>query len=188
MIPTLHRTSLPECEIHGVLSNPRRRATISQLVAAGGRLDLKTLAEGVAEMETGQIPAPRKIRDSVYVSLQQTHLPKLVSLEVLEYDRETNEVSLLDRAHDLGIYMHVTTKSGFSWSECYRLLGIVGLVTVVAALTGLPLISYFDPLLWASAFLVVYSLSSAYHLWTQRHTVVARIDVAGFFARLRRTP
>ena len=78
---------LAAVDIHDVLSNERRRMVLSILHEEDTRsTTARDLSERIAEMETGQSPPPRNIRQSAYVSLHQTHLPKLDELEVLAAD------------------------------------------------------------------------------------------------------
>jgi hypothetical protein len=163
---------LPEHEIHQILSNPRRREALRHLGSSPGTISVRELSELVATAETGKDPAPRNVRESVYISLHQTHLPKLHDLGVVDYDRELKEVALLDRARHVDLYMEVVTKHGVTWGEFYRSLGIVGLLTVVAGEMGLPLVEAVDPLLSASAFLGLFALSTAYQLWAHRFHIL----------------
>jgi DNA-binding transcriptional ArsR family regulator len=163
---------LPEYEIHRILSNPRRREALRRLGSSPSRISVRDLSELVAAAETGEDPAPRDVRESVYISLHQTHLPRLHDLGILEYDRDLKEVELLDRARHVDLYMEVVTKHGITWAEYYRSLGICGLLTVVASEASVPLLSAVDPLLWASGFLALFAGSTAYQLWAHRWNVL----------------
>ena len=70
-------TELEAVEIHDVLSNERRQMVLDRLRESGGTMSARDLSEYIAERETGESPPPRNIRQSAYVSLHQTHLPKL---------------------------------------------------------------------------------------------------------------
>jgi len=168
------RNSLPEGEIHEILANQRRRATIRHLSVTreGGRTSLRELSETIAARETGESPPPRTTRESVYNSLHQTHLPKLEELGVVTYDREAREVQLRERARDVNRYMEVRTEHGLTWSEIYRTIGVVGLTVVVLALAEVPPASWVTPLLWATGFLLVFVITTSYQLWVNRWLVV----------------
>jgi hypothetical protein len=71
---------------------------------------------------------------------------------------------MLDNVHDVDIYMEVVTKHGITWADFYRDLGVLALLTIVAATIGVPAISLVDPVLWASAFLISFAASTAYQL------------------------
>ena len=92
-----HQSSLDRTQIYDVLSN-ERRTMVLELLAQDDPRDLGTLAELIAAEETGEDPPPRKKRTSVYVTLHQTHLPKLEELEIVEYDDREKVVSLGERA------------------------------------------------------------------------------------------
>lgn len=162
--------TLPEADVYEILSNPRRREVIRHLtdVARGRPVSLRELSTAIATHETGESPPPRAVRESVYNSLHQTHLPKLDELGVVRYDRDARTVDVRGNARIVDRYMEATTPYGFTWEEHYRALGIVGLVAVVAALAEVPLVAAVDPLLWASGFLVAFALSATYQLWALR--------------------
>ena len=159
---------LPETEIHDLLRNERRRQVIKYMQRTIGSATLRELAEAIAETETGESPPPRNIRDSVYNSLHQTHLPKLDRRGVIDYDSDRKTVALQEDARSVRVYMEVVTAYGITWDEFYRLLGTISLVVVLAALVDLPLISAVDPILWTSLFLFAFTVSMGYQLWRQR--------------------
>lgn len=158
---------VPDSDVFTILSSPRRRHTLEYLRRHDERVALRDLAEAIATVESGENPAPRGVRHTVYVSLHQTHLPMLDEAGVLAYDADRKLVSLLDSARDVERYMTMTTAFGVSWAEYYRALGVVGLFLVVAALANLPVIAAVPPLAWASTFLATFAISSAYQLWGQ---------------------
>ena len=88
---------LARTDIYDVLSN-ERRTMVLELLAASDPRDLGDLAEEIAARETGERPPPRNKRTSVYVTLHQTHLPKLATLSIVEYDDREKVVSLGSRA------------------------------------------------------------------------------------------
>ncbi len=62
---------------------------------------LSDLAEEIAAAETGERPPPRNKRQSVYVTLHQTHLPKLADHGVVDYDSERKTVTVEPRGLDI---------------------------------------------------------------------------------------
>jgi len=159
---------LSEKQIHNVLRNNRRRKVLQQLQRNVGTLTVRELSEAIAEAETGKSPPPRNIRDSVYNSLNQTHLPKLDALGILEYDQHRKTVSVQPGARQVSLYMEVVTPYGITWAEYYQLLLLTALLAVIAAEIGAPLFSAISPLLVCSLFLVVLGGSTAYRLWSRR--------------------
>ncbi|MDR5671568.1 putative trancriptional regulator, ArsR family [Halalkaliarchaeum sp. AArc-CO] len=164
----LRTTDLPESQIHAILSNPRRTRALRHLYLAGGSITVNELSHLIAEHETGESPPPKNVRESVYISLHQTHLPKLHDLEVVEYDRETKEIHLKQNARNVDLYMEVVTRHGITWSEFYQGLGILSLLTILASLLSVPGLSAIDPLLLTSGFLALFAVVTLYQLWTNR--------------------
>lgn len=74
------RSALPEVDVYHVLSNARRREALAELWAQPEALSLRELSERIATTESGESPAPRALRESVYNALHQTHLPKMDDL------------------------------------------------------------------------------------------------------------
>jgi hypothetical protein len=159
---------IEEAEIHDVLRNERRRRTIEHLREESGMVSLRDLSEAIAAAETGETPPPRNIRESVYNSLHQTHLPKLDSLGVVRYDSDRQDINIDGRAREVDLYMEVVTEYGITWGEYYRSLGVFALFSIVASEIGVPLLAEVSSLLVASAFLAVIGASIAYQLWTHR--------------------
>lgn len=77
-----------------ILQNSRRRALLSVLRKLGGEVCLREIVRRVAEFECRS--CGRRIVKSVHVSLLQTHIPKLEKAGLIEYDRVTDTVHLLE--------------------------------------------------------------------------------------------
>jgi DNA-binding transcriptional ArsR family regulator len=169
------RNRIPETEVFQLLSNPRRCAALRRLSASPGAVPLRELAESVARAEADVSPAPRATYETVYVSLHQTHLPRLHELGIVEYDRERRQVRALDRVREVNAYMDAVTRHGVTWGEYYRALGVGGLFAVVASSSGLPLLSVLSPATWAAGFLAAFTLSTTYQLWTHRFAVLRAV-------------
>ncbi|MFB6109221.1 MAG: hypothetical protein ABEJ82_10375 [Haloplanus sp.] len=159
---------MPETDIHDILRNDRRRNVIKCLQDNGREVALRDIAVRIAEIETGESPPPSNIRDSVYISLHQTHLPKLDDAGIVDYDSDRKTISLQKPAKQVDLYMEVVTRYGVTWATYYRALGTVSLFVVILASTNTPLVSAVDPLLWASFFLLTIAASTLYQLWSRR--------------------
>jgi hypothetical protein len=168
-IDLLHNEDvLPETDIHDILRNDRRRNVIKCLQDRGREVSLRDLAVHIAEIETNESPPPSNIRDSVYVSLHQTHLPKLDESGIVDYDSDRKTIALKRSARQVDLYMEVVTRYGVTWATYYRAVGTLSLFVVVLASTDVPLISAVDALLWASFFLLVIAASTLYQFWSRR--------------------
>lgn len=170
--------------MYAVLANARRREALKQLGGAGGVVTVHELSELVASRETGESPPPRAVRESVYTSLVQTHLPKLASLGVVKYDDDAQVIELSRRARDVGVYTEVVAPGGITWSELYRGLGIGSLTVLLAASLGAPIVASVDPLLWTSLFLTLFAGTSAYQLWVNRFSLLIHVRRLGLARRV----
>lgn len=164
--------ALGEGEIHDVLRNDRRRLAIKALRDRNGRASVRDLSEEVAARETGEDPPPKKKRQSVYVSLHQTHLPKLDDLGILDYDGDNKTVTLADRVEEVEVYMEVVPQYGLSWGEVYFALGLFGFLTTVAALIGVPGISTLSLSYLVLTYFTIQIAASAYHVYSQQDRVI----------------
>jgi len=179
------RAGLPETEVYYVLSNARRREALAVLWAQPEALSLRELSERLATAESGLMPAPRPLRESVYNALHQTHLPKLDELGLVAYDPDRKLVRALPGAGQLGRYMDVTTRAGITWGEYYRVLGVIGLFATVASLAGTPGFAAVDPLVPATVSLAAFAVSTTYQLFAARIGGRARLSRLHRRARAR---
>lgn len=116
---------------HDVLRNPRRRATIAYLQAAETPVDVSTLADHVASVEAEGAPDDR-LHKSVYVSLRQTHLPRLADHDVVAFDPDRNEVADGPAIDTFG--GRSTPSSRPPWT--FVLLGLLAVSWLVGSILG----------------------------------------------------
>jgi DNA-binding transcriptional ArsR family regulator len=105
---TEHRENgLSQDALFSLLSNPRRRFILKHLNGIEGSVKLQELAAEVAawENETDPEALTDKQRKRLYVSLYQTHIPKLEEAGIVEYDGDTGDIRLTDRGSDLNRYL-----------------------------------------------------------------------------------
>lgn len=167
---------LEESEIHDVLRNDRRRLTLDALQRTDREvLPVRDLSEEIAARETGEDPPPRDKRQSVYVSLLQTHLPKLDQLGIIAYDEDEKAVHLRDRVQEVEVYMEVVPAYELSWGEFYVGLGVLGLLAAAAMLVGVPGFSGLGSATVAlvfGAFAGALVVAASYHVYTQQDRFV----------------
>mgnify|MGYP006299891791 CR=1 FL=1 len=180
MVPALEpdrpEAPLAETDIHHVLSNQRRRLVLDLLAETDdGELTARELSELIAEKETGESPPPRNIRQSAYVSLHQTHLPKMEEFGIVAYDDAAKTVSLTDSASQVNVYMETVPRYGISWSEFYCLAACLGLLLVAASAIGVPALSAVGSLNWAVAVLVLIGGAATYQTAQQGSSILHRI-------------
>ena len=90
-------------------------------------------------------------RQRVYISLYQTHLPKLESAGLVQYDEEERNVTLVSDVADRGFFW-MQPEATRSWTRYYGTLGVLGWVLIVGLWTGLPV---FTLLSWAAVAIFV---------------------------------
>ncbi|MFC4549950.1 MULTISPECIES: DUF7344 domain-containing protein [Halorussus] len=159
---------LEPSQIHNVLRNDRRRHVLKHLRDVDGVLSVDALAEHIATIETDESPPPRDVRKSVYVSLHQTHLPKLDDLGIVDYDQRQQELELRDRAEEVEVYMEVVPEHDISWATYYLGISTLGLVTLTSVKFDLLFVSSFGVEFWSWYFLVLFTLSALYHAYNER--------------------
>lgn len=160
--------NLEPSEIHNVLRNERRRQAIKYLGQHDETLTVDELAKYIASLETGESQPPHDVRKSVYVSLHQTHLPKLDELGIVDYDLRSKELTLTDRAEEVEVYMEVVPQGNVSWDTYYLGLSILAVTTLVAVKLGIQLIAALGIEFWSWFYVLLFGCSSLFHLWERR--------------------
>ena len=163
MGPPQMESEIHEHEIHDVLRNERRVHTLKYLREFEGTVALRELSEEIACRETGESPPPRNIRESVYNSLHQTHLPKLDRLGVVDYDRNRKHIRLLEPAQEIDLYMELNAEDEVTWATYYRTVGIVALMTATLSDVGVGAFAVVPTAVWSAGFLGVLVVSLLYH-------------------------
>ncbi|SEO72520.1 hypothetical protein SAMN04487948_104379 [Halogranum amylolyticum] len=148
--------SLAESEVYDILRNDRRRSVIHCLRATGGTRTVGDLADTIAASEADESPPPRNVRQSVYVSLHQTHLPKLDEAGIVAFDPAANEVRLLDGVEEVEAYLTTSTADAPTRPAPRLVLGlaVLGVSLVAVSLLDVPLVSAVRPVHWALVVLV----------------------------------
>lgn len=128
-------TTLSQDEIFDLLSSPRRRYVIYHLQQHGEPIELGRLADEVAawENETSVEELTSQERKRVYVSLYQTHIPKLEEIGIVDYDADEGTVAVGDRLTEVG--RHLTTEEDETRWDVYYLIIAIASVLVYAILS-----------------------------------------------------
>lgn len=145
-----------------ILSNTRRRMVLYHLRQYGGSATVQELANQTAALEN-DVPVSeltRQQRKRVYVSLYQTHLPKLEQIGIIEYDDEREEVFLTDRVGEIDSYLTPSMKSEYSWQLHYLGLSVVGGLLFVLSFVGIPVIESIPSLVLGLALMIAFGLSA----------------------------
>lgn len=167
--------------VFDLLSSPRRRFVLYYLRTETGPIELTALADEVAawEYDTPIEELTDQERKRAYVSLYQTHIPKLSDADIVEYDTESGEVELAAGAQVIDAYLPGTDGPEIPWEVVYPTLTGVSIVLFVAALVEIgPLVS-FSTTIAGALILLIFGITSLIHLiLVRRDERQLPIDVA----------
>jgi hypothetical protein len=127
-------TTRSKDELFEILSSTRRRRIIYYLAVEGPQLTLNQLATKIAAVETDTPEAEitSDERQRVYISLYQTHLPKLEEAAIVTYDDEERTVSLTDDIREDGFFwMETEPAPSRPWHRYYTVLAALAWLLVV---------------------------------------------------------
>jgi len=129
-------TELSQDVVFDILSSPRRRYVLYYLRTTGKTVKLTDLAEQVAawENETDPEAITEQQRKRVYVSLYQTHVPRLAEAGVIQYDKESGDIVLAEDASNIDEYLGPNEKP-LPWQQLY--LALAGVSVILLGLTTL---------------------------------------------------
>jgi DNA-binding transcriptional ArsR family regulator len=164
---------ISQSDVFDVLSNPRRRFVLYYLREIDETVELNELAKAIAawENDTDESELTDQDRKRVYVSLYQTHIPKLTDVGLVEYDQDSGTVHLTDRTSVIDDYL-TDSDTAIPWHYLYLGLSAVGalafaLVWLEVGLFGaIPLLAVGG--LLVASFLV---LSVAHYVSTARQHI-----------------
>jgi hypothetical protein len=157
-------------ELFDVLSNRRRRYALHVLTRRGEPVELGPLADRVAAWENGrpvdEVTSAQRKR--VYTALQQSHLPKLDEVGVVEFDKASGVIAPTRALERIDVYLDVVQGNEIPWSEYYLGLSAVGVALVAGAWVDAPVLGSLPPLALAGGLAAVFLLSAVGHLYHSR--------------------
>jgi len=157
-------------DIFEILSNHRRRLVLYYLRKHDGETEVKELAREIAAIEN-DIPVEEltsQQRKRVYVSLYQTHLPKMAQMQTIEYDKDAGTVRLSDQTNNIDRYLSSGEQASYPWAYHYLVLGVISASALVLSLIGLPLFESI-PLPWLGLGVVaMFAISAVVQLVIRR--------------------
>jgi hypothetical protein len=104
----------------------------------------------------------------VYVSLYQTHVPKLADLGVITYDSETRMVELTERATEVEEYVDTGPTSERPWQWYYLGLSVLSFVALGVAGADLPPLTNVPDIFAGAVVGLAFATLSLYHYATWR--------------------
>ena len=144
--------------IASLVSNKRRRLLLRYLVNNNGRGSLEEVISYICDNEGD--PECRN-RKSVYISLKQTHIPKLEKARLVIYDKRSNTLYLEESyKKDVRMYVEFVEGVDISWSKYY--LGLAG----VATAGSVYLMDF-----WALAVSFLFLVSASLNIAKQRRVI-----------------
>ncbi len=153
-----------------LLRNERRRLLLRYLRDRDPPVEVGEAATRIAAWEADDpLPAvPSDHRKRVYTALQQTHLPAMDELGVVEYDHDRGTVAPTEHAETVAVYLEVVPRSEFPWQEYYLALGAVACGLAAALWADVAVLSAVDDRVWTTVLAVVLAVSGTIHVYTGR--------------------
>lgn len=151
-------------DVFDLLGNRRRRYILYYLQKSDEPVDVEQLAKQVAAW-IDDVPVTsisERTHQSVYVSLYQSHLPKLDEAGVVEYDQSNKLVRSTDRFAELKWVLDAPSTR--DWSQHYFTLAVFNVVVVLANVTNVPPFSVVPLYVFAVLSALTFGVVSLVHL------------------------
>lgn len=164
--------SLTQGEVYDLLSNARRRYVISYLRDHEEPVELTDLSRAVAawENDTSVEELSDQQTKRVYVSLYQTHVPKLDDSGLVDYNQETGEIQLTSSVNELDTYLPAEDGDGTPWQLVYMGIAAVGLALYGAAAVFPAAFGWLSLTLLGSVVMAMFAIVAAAHYLAARGT------------------
>lgn len=134
--------TLSQDVVFDLLSSSRRRFVLYYLRTETESVKLTDLSDEVAawEYETPIEELTEQERKRAYVSLYQTHVPKLVEAGLVDH-ADDGTVQLTDRINDIDGYLQDETGPDIRWELVYIFLSIAGVIIFSIGLSNVSVFS-----------------------------------------------
>ena len=164
-------------QAYEVLSNTRRRHVIHYLLQQDEPVTLRDLSRQVAAWENRIEPeaVSSKQRKRVYTALHQSHLPKLDTCGVVDYDTDRGIIAPTDRVTDLRVYMEVVPENEIPWSVYYTGVGLIMGAAALLASFGLFPFDQLSGFAWAGLTATRVVVSGLVHVYTSRQQALGSL-------------
>lgn len=142
-IPDSSKESLDRQDIFEILSNERRRRVLTYLQQNGSSSDLRTLSRYIAAAENDiplqQVTSTQRTR--TYTALRQSHLPKMDTKGVIDFDPDSGAVQLRQPASDIERYLQAVFGSDIQWVRYFTGVGVAGLLLTIGCVLDVGIFS-----------------------------------------------
>jgi predicted transcriptional regulator len=162
--------SLSDDDLFQVLSNRRRRYAVHALKGADGPAKIGDVAEQVAaweyDVDVDQVSYNERKR--VYTALQQSHLPMMDDVGIVEFDKNRGVVQPSDALDDIDVYMEIVQGNGIPWSVHYLGLSALAISLMLATIVGAWPVVLLPDVAWGVAITVMFTVSAIVHTYFAR--------------------
>jgi hypothetical protein len=157
----------PADELYDILANRRRRYALHYLQQVDRRVDFGEMAEQIAawEHEKTRQKVTSDERKYVYSALQQRHLPKMDSANLVEFNKRDGTIEPTTVLNEIDVYAEVVKKGNVPWGVYFPTLSAVH--SVLLALVGFDVapLTAFSDFEWALLFISSFLVSSLVFLY-----------------------
>lgn len=166
-MPTNDTNELDQDTVYDILSNARRRFVISYLREHDEPIELNRLSEEVAAWENDTTVAELSDKQikRVYVSLYQTHVPKLDEHGLVEYDKDSGAIQLTSNVEVLDAHLPDCERSHTPWPFVYAGLAAVGLAAYTLVLLLPAAFSWVSTTALGVVITVLFAIVTFVHYW-----------------------
>lgn len=156
--------------VFDLLSSPRRRFVLYYLRSETESMQLTDLADEVAawEYETPVEELTEQERKRAYVSLYQTHVPKLAEAGLIDYDTDSGTIRLTDRIHEVDEYLPSEGGLDISWELLYLAWAIIGVVIYIIGLVTVSVFGAISGIVSGAIILVLFGGTALVHYYSVR--------------------
>lgn len=162
-------TDLSRDELFDILGHERRRCIIQYIQHESDTVKLGDLVDHVAAWENNKpiddlTPAELK---RVRTAVQQSHLPKMEEMKLVEYDPDSGVIEPSESFTDLNVYLQVVGGT-MPYSLVYLVLSVVSAALVGGLWVELPILTSFPTVGWGALIVVLFGCTSLFHLYDTR--------------------
>ena len=172
-------TDLSKDDLFDVLANQRRRFVVHLLKRAEApTVTIGKLADQIAAWENDR--SVREVtgnqRKRVYTSLQQSHLPKMDDIGLVEFNKSRGTVQPTEAFNDVDVYLDVVEGREIPWSEYYIGLSAVAAGLLAAVWIGAWPFVLLPEIAWTLAIVVAFMFSGLAHKYYTTHMKIGNRD------------
>lgn len=162
---TANNEELSQDVIFHLLSSDRRRFVLEYLSDTPGEVKLDELSTAMAAHENDLDPAEvdQTAQKRAYISLYQTHIPRMTEHGIVEYDNDSGDVRLTRKADRVLAYFSDGTEPQRHWPELYLVTAAIGIVLILLLEAGtIQIVSL--TVVASILFLVVFGIAIAHYV------------------------